>query len=45
MNLGLSLALTRLARTGGGAPLDNWILQTGFWNDGGSWSDTKLWND
>lgn len=24
---------------------DNWILKTGFWNDGGLWIDTDFWID
>lgn len=24
---------------------DNWILQTGFWNDNAIWIDTKTWID
>jgi hypothetical protein len=24
---------------------DNWILQTGFWNDNAVWIDTKTWID
>ena len=23
----------------------DWILTTGFWNDGGSWIDTDFWID
>ena len=22
-----------------------WILTTGFWNDGGIWIDSEVWND
>jgi hypothetical protein len=26
-------------------PGSNWILVTGFWNDGGEWIDTSVWID
>lgn len=27
------------------APVDNWLLKTGSWNDNGFWDDDKLWID
>ena len=26
-------------------PVGDWILLTGFWDDGGSWIDTENWID
>lgn len=26
-------------------PSSNWILTTGFWNDGGIWEDSNIWID
>lgn len=27
------------------SPSDDWILNTGFWDDGGSWIDGDTWVD
>lgn len=27
------------------APIDRWILASGFWNDAGIWIDSDTWND
>lgn len=31
--------------TGGGAPVDNWLLHGGVWSDAGVWDDTNVWED
>lgn len=28
-----------------GTVVSNWLLATGFWNDGGVWDDSATWND
>jgi hypothetical protein len=32
-------------QTGVTPPTTDWILATGFWNDGGEWVDTSVWID
>lgn len=35
----------RFFDVGGDSPSSDWILATGFWNDGGFWRDVELWKD
>jgi len=41
----ISLSFTTLANVPVEVLLSNWILATGYWDDGGEWIDTSVWND
>jgi hypothetical protein len=41
--IGITIGTT--TTSGGSAPVDDWILATGSWNDSGFWRDDKNWID
>jgi len=44
MFIGIARVIIATFKSGVGV-VSNWILATGFWNDGGVWDDNESWND